>query len=95
MLPVRYEWDESKRVENLGKHGVDFMAAHQFDWDTAAVFEDRRRNYGEPRLLAYGMVAGRLHVLVYTRRKDVRRIVSFRKANRREQAAHAAGRPER
>jgi uncharacterized protein len=95
MEPARYEWDERKRIENLEKHGIDFVTARSFDWTTAAILEDRRRDYGEPRFLAYGLVDGRVHVMVYTRRKDTRRIISFRKANRREQAAHAAGRPGR
>jgi uncharacterized DUF497 family protein len=95
MTPTRYEWNEAKRVENLERHGVDFMAVHGFDWPTAVVFEDRRRDYGETRMLAYGKVAERLHVLVYTRRPNARRIISLRKANAREQAAYAAGRPDR
>jgi len=93
METVRYEWDEAKRVENLEKHGIDFFAASGFDWDTSVVFEDRRRDYGEPRSLAYGFLDGRLYALVFTLRDRRTRLISFRKANRREQAAYAAGRP--
>ncbi len=54
MEPVRYEWDEAKRVENLEKHGIDFMAVRHFDWDTAAIFEDRSsRPTAEERIVAF------------------------------------------
>ena len=45
---------------------------------------DVRRNYGERRIVAYGLIRGRLHVCVYTLRNDAYRIISLRKANRRE-----------
>ena len=59
----------------------------------AVVVIDKRRFYGEERRMAYGPVDGRLYALVYTLRGDRRRIISFRKANRREQATYAAGAP--
>ena len=47
--------------------------------------EDTRRDYGERRVKAFGSIGGRLHVCIYTVRGDgVRRIVSLRKANRKE-----------
>ena len=89
MEPVRYEWDEAKRVENLERHGIDFYAIGRFDWDVAIIVTDNRRAYGEERLVAYAPMDGRVHVLVYTRRSEFRRLISFRKANRREQAAYS------
>jgi uncharacterized DUF497 family protein len=88
--PLLFEWDESKRVENLAKHGIDFNAAVDFGWKAATLYLDRRRNYGEERLVAYGPIDGRLCVLVYARRGARRRVISLRKANRREQAKYAA-----
>ena len=90
MIPARYEWDEAKRVENLANHGIDFGAAPGFDWGLAIIRPDDRFAYGEERLIAHGPVDGRLYVLVYTLRGDATRLISFRKANRREQAAYAA-----
>ncbi|MEX0956507.1 MAG: BrnT family toxin [Rhizobiaceae bacterium] len=43
-----------------------------------------RKYYGEDRLIAYGHAAKRLHVCVFTMRRDVTRIISGRKANDRE-----------
>ena len=81
---MRYEWDEGKRVANLARHGVDFMAVEDFEWDTAVETIDDRFDYGEERWIALGMIHDRLHVLVYTLRVTVIRIISLRKANARE-----------
>jgi uncharacterized DUF497 family protein len=90
MGAIRYEWDETKRVENLGKHGVDFEAILRFDWSMSIARPDRRFVYGEERIVAFAPIDGRLHAAVYTSRGDTRRIISLRKANRREQATYAA-----
>ena len=79
-----YEWDESKRVANLAKHGVDFAALIDFDWNRVIEFDDIRADYGERRIVAFGMIEGRLYALVYTPRGDKLRVISLRKANRRE-----------
>jgi uncharacterized protein len=80
----QYTWDEEKRAANLRNHGIDFAAASDFDWETALEFEDTRRNYGERRLVAYGKIASRLYVMVWTPRDETVRIISLRKANARE-----------
>lgn len=79
-----YEWDETKRDINIEKHGIDFAAIHDFDWDSATIFADERRDYDEPRFVAYGYIKGRLVVVVYTERNERKRIISMRKANSRE-----------
>jgi uncharacterized DUF497 family protein len=53
-------------------------------WDTALVSIDDRYDYGEPRLEAIGLIGSRLHVLVFNLRETTVRIISLRKANRRE-----------
>lgn len=83
---MNYEWDENKRAANRVKHGLDFLRAVQVleDADRVVVRDDRRA-YGEARFIAYGRLDGRVCVLVYVqRRPDVVRLISFRKANRRE-----------
>jgi uncharacterized DUF497 family protein len=79
---VRYEWDEEKRASNLDKHGLDFEAMEGFDWRTADVRPSPRG--GEMRYMATGLIGPRLHVAVYTRRGERARIISLRKAKRRE-----------
>ena len=81
---MEYEWDEDKCEANLAKHDVDFDAVRGFDWQTAQVFEDLRFDYGERRFWALGLIEDRLHVLAFTIRDNAVRVISLRKANRRE-----------
>ncbi len=81
---MNYEWDEHKRKANLQKHGVDFREIEKFDWVSALVLEDQRKDYGESRYRAMGRIGSRLHALVFTLRDKNLRVISLRKANRRE-----------
>ena len=54
------------------------------EWETAIVVEDTRRNYGEIRLQVLALLQGRLYAAVMTPRDGDLRVISFRKANRRE-----------
>ena len=85
-MPPRppYDWDPAKARANLDKHGVAFDAVLGFDWAEAIEAEDDRYDYGEVRMQALGPIGGRPHVLVYTRRGDTVRVISLRRANRRE-----------
>ena len=78
------EWDEAKRDSNIVKHGVDFRAIEDFDWDTALTREDVRGDYGEHRFVSIGLIGNRLFVVVWTEREE-RRLISLRKANKREE----------
>lgn len=81
---MQYEWDENKRLANLVRHKVDFTDAVNFEWDTALETIDDRFDYGEERWVALGFIGTRLHVLVYTFRAAKIRIISLRKATKRE-----------
>ena len=87
--PSLYEWDEAKRRANFAKHRVDFAAAEDFDWLTALVAEDQRRDYGEARSVALGRIGAIVHVLIFVARSDRIRIISLRKANSKETARYA------
>lgn len=80
----QYEWDEAKRLQNVVKHGFDFVSLAEFVWDHALVVTDTRQDYGEMRLIAYGPLRGRIVVVVFSLRGEIRRIISLRKANERE-----------
>ena len=86
---MQYEWDQNKRETNLDKHDVDFLTALEFDWQTALVYEDVRSGYEEHRFWALGLIQERVHVLVFTRRESFVRIISLRKANKRETRRYA------
>ena len=80
---MEYEWDVNKAEVNLQKHGVAFDAVHAFDWESAITMVDRRRDYGEERVIAMGFVDQRLHVLVFSLRDgEMIRVISLRKCQR-------------
>ena len=82
-----YDWDETKRVANIEKHEIDFNDIYFFEWDTSVRIDSPR--YGEMRWIAIGYIRGRLYYVVYTDRGALRRIISLRKANPREERIYA------
>ena len=58
--------------------------AEQLDWATALIWEDKRKNYGEQRYCVLGFIRDRLHSVVFTPRGGKPRVISLRKANKRE-----------
>ena len=81
---MMFEWDEAKSRSNFVRHGLDFADAEQTG--PCVTFVDNRMDYGELRLITLGLLAGRTVVIVHAPRAgDITRIISMRKANRREQ----------
>ena len=86
---MEFEWDEAKANANLEKHGVAFEAAVAIFADSQRfVIEDLRFKYQKLRYSVHGFIQGRLHVVVFTFRDSGIRIISARKANKREQIKH-------
>ena len=79
---MEYEWDEAKRAANIAKHDIDFEAANSFIWADALI--EPSPQGGEMRYAATGFVGQRLHQLVFTMRGERVRIISLRKAHRKE-----------
>lgn len=88
--PADFEWDEAKRASSRERHGVDFAEIAGMDWTSALVVEDDRQDYGERRFLVMGRIGGRLHVAVITPRGERFRVISLRKANKREEGRYGA-----
>ena len=83
---MRVTYDPEKRDRTLEERGLDFEdAAVVFAGATLEV-EDTRQDYGEVRIICYGLLAGRMVVVGYTPRGADRHVFSMRKANAREQA---------
>lgn len=77
-------FDPHKRSVTLAERGLDFQdAAVVFEGPTVE-FEDTRKDYGEPRIICFGFLVGRLVVVGYVPRGAVRHVFSMRKANERE-----------
>ena len=82
---MRVSFDPSKREKALADRGLDFEdAVAVFDGLTVEV-EDTRKDYGEKRILCYGLLVGRMVVVGYTPRGTVRHIFRLRKTKDREQ----------
>ncbi|MGD9814154.1 MAG: BrnT family toxin [Hyphomonadaceae bacterium] len=88
--PPGFEWDEAKAQWNLRVHGISFAAVRNFQFETAILTEDTRADYGEERIFALGKIGRTIHALVFTRRKDKRRIITLRKATVQERATYFA-----
>ena len=86
-------FDPAKDAANLAKHGVSLTEAAGFEWGTAVVWPDTRRDYGEPRMVALGYIGLRIMSVVFVDRPPEqpteRRIISLRKANTREVKRYA------
>jgi uncharacterized DUF497 family protein len=81
---VEIEFDPEKSSANERLRGLPFSRVAEFDWTTALVVADTRHAYPEPRFLAMGRIGERIHVVVFTPTAEGVRVISFRKANRRE-----------
>lgn len=81
---MKYVFDPDKDKANLKKHGVSLALAEVLFAGSHTSLKDDRFEYGEVREVAFGRIKERLYVCVHTDRADERRVISLRKANRRE-----------
>jgi uncharacterized DUF497 family protein len=84
---MKFEWDENKNEANIRERGLDFADACEMFKSPMLVKPDSRKDYGEVRYIGFGYVQRRLMAVVFTKQvPGIIRIISFRKANKREQA---------
>ena len=81
---MRIEFDPAKDSSNQSKHGVSLSLAGQLDWDEALVWVDERFEYAELRMIALAPKTQILYYVAFVDRGTTRRIISLRRANRRE-----------
>jgi hypothetical protein len=81
---MEIEFDPAKHMKTLEERGLDFARADEVFAGVTVTAPDTRINCNEPRFITFGLLDGRLLVLVWTQRGKVRRIISMRKANERE-----------
>ena len=88
-MGTKLTWDESKRVANLQKHGLDFADAGEV-LDSAWRLDVPVLRNGEMRTLSFSYVLGILRVLavVHTDRDGIARVVSYRSASSAERQAY-------
>ncbi len=78
---MRYTWDEAKRQANVNKHGLDFADAEHVFAGPLVLFEDRRAEYGEQRMIGIGLLDVLVVLIVRVESEDEIRIISMRKAD--------------
>jgi uncharacterized protein len=87
--PTDFEWDEEKATSNFAKHRISFEAATAAFADPDALHLDAtRRGDGENREKLVGMIEGRLFTVVFTLCDEVVRMISARRANKREEKSY-------
>lgn len=79
------EYDSDKGAANRRKHGVSLALGLIVLENCIGEVQDDRRDYGEVHINAFALVEKRLFVCTYTMRSETHRLISVRKANRREQ----------
>ena len=89
---MRIVWDPTKAKANLRKHGIRFSDAEGVLFDPNAFTEEDENVDGEQRFVSIGLdPLGRLLVVIYVFRGDDVRLISVRRATRRERQAYEAG----
>ena len=81
---MKIEFDKAKDAANIEKHSVSLALALGLDWEAALVWIDMRFEYGEARMIGLSPTTGVLYYVAFVERGEARRIISLRKANRRE-----------
>lgn len=82
------EFDPIKNAKNIAERSLSFNRAGDFDFETSKAWQDTRIEYPEARFIAIGYLDNRLHVLVFCVIRGGIRVISFRKANKREGVTH-------
>ena len=81
---MRIIFDLIKNEKNSRERNLPFELVAMFDFDHALFSLDERKEYGETRFIALGLLKDRPHVLCFAETSDGIRVISFRKANSRE-----------
>jgi len=95
MKPITFDWDTAKNIANRKKHGISFEEAQTvFVDEHALLIHDPDHSSDEDRFVLLGLSAKfRLLVVSHSYRKSdmVIRIISARKATRKEQKQYGEG----
>ena len=80
----RVAWDEAKRKLNIKNHGLDFAGCDAIWAHFTVTREDKREDYGEARLVCFGILDDEVVVMDYTERRKGPHVISLRKAEKYE-----------
>ena len=79
---MNIQFDEAKNRENIAKHGISLDRAG--DMEVLSFIEDDRKDYGETRYRAWGLIDGLYYCLAFTYRLGDLRAISLRRAHDKE-----------
>lgn len=80
---MEFEFDENKSQSNKEKHGVDFIEAQAL-WEDEDRLEVPAKTVDEPRFVIFGKIESKVWAAVVTYREENIRIISVRRARKRE-----------
>ena len=78
---MNFTWDEAKRQSNLQKHGLDFADAAKVFGGPLVLFEDKRQDYNEQRVICIGLLDHLVVLIVHIESDQDIRVISMRKAD--------------
>ena len=86
MEKLKYEWDENKRQKIIAERNLDIavLAPIIFAEQNTVFLPDNRKDYGEERWLAFGIVHSLRLCVCFTLRGDVVRLITIYKVTKRE-----------
>lgn len=90
---MKIEFDPVKREWTFRQRGLDLAKAGRIFDKFEMTEEDEREDYGEDRFLTLGLLDETIVVCVWTQRRDARRIISLRKADKDEREVYNLYRP--
>ncbi len=79
------EYDSKKNARNISKRGINFDRVDELDWDNAQIKLDDRKDYGEDRYHGVAVLDGWLHFICFTPTDTGIRVISLRKASKKEE----------
>ncbi|MFK5977539.1 MAG: BrnT family toxin [Rhizobiaceae bacterium] len=84
-MNIELEWDDIKRNWTLNNRSLDFADVALVDWNEAITLEDVQQIYSETRYITYALIKDCLCVFAWCYRENYLRVISLRKANKREE----------
>ena len=81
---MQFKFDPKKDKENIANHGLSLAMAEKLVWDEALVWVDERFECNEIRMIALAPEGSTLYYVAFVDRDEVRRLISLRRAERRE-----------
>ena len=81
---MKIKFNPAKDKTNFAKHGISRALAGELDWEAALVWVDGRYEYDELRMIALAPKTEILYYVAFLELGEVRRVISLRRANRRE-----------